>query len=157
MTNEDRKKFKELFSQYCQEELNKGHCSDGDCAFCPINRAYQEIFPDVEEALESLIDFLDDTLGDSIPGMEMMRGDEQALVVRALESGVRYRISVEEYDSTNAPEATEQTTEEKTLLEAIQSELEHHEYDIQAIYSKALVCQDGNKPEFLVSIMEEES
>lgn len=36
--------FKVLFSRYCREEVNEGHCNDGDCEFCPVNQAYERIF-----------------------------------------------------------------------------------------------------------------
>lgn len=156
MTNENKNNFKQLFSQYCQEELDRGHCSDGDCAFCPINRAYQEIFPDGDGEIDTIMDALNDALMEFLPDMEVVSSCEQALVVRDPESGVTYRISVEEYN-TDMPESAEQTAAEKSLLEAIQAELEEYEYDIQDTSNKALVCQNGNKPEFLIVITEQES
>ena len=36
--------FKILFSRYCRYEVNGGHCTDGDCEFCPVNQAYERIF-----------------------------------------------------------------------------------------------------------------
>ena len=36
--------FKILFSKYCRCEVNDGHCTDGDCEFCPVNQAYERIF-----------------------------------------------------------------------------------------------------------------
>lgn len=43
MTAEEKATFKELFSKYCRQEINKGHCEEG-CDLCPVNRAYDEIF-----------------------------------------------------------------------------------------------------------------
>lgn len=53
MDADDIAKFKELFSKYCRQEINAGHCADDSCEFCPINRAYAEIFDctDCEEYL----------------------------------------------------------------------------------------------------------
>ena len=36
--------FKELFSKYCRQEINKGHCEEDCCDICPVNNAYDEIF-----------------------------------------------------------------------------------------------------------------
>lgn len=36
--------FKTLFSEYCRNEINAGHCDDGDCEFCVVNTAYERIF-----------------------------------------------------------------------------------------------------------------
>lgn len=44
MTNEEKQTFKELFSKYCRQEMNKGHCTGDTCEWCPINKAYDEIF-----------------------------------------------------------------------------------------------------------------
>ena len=44
MTEKETEKFKALFSKYCRGEINKNYCSDGDCEFCPVNRAYEQIF-----------------------------------------------------------------------------------------------------------------
>ncbi len=44
MSEEDITQFKELFSKYCRQEINAGHCTDDSCELCPINRAYEEIF-----------------------------------------------------------------------------------------------------------------
>lgn len=44
LTPEEKAKFKELFSKYCRQEINKGHCIGDTCEWCPINKAYDEIF-----------------------------------------------------------------------------------------------------------------
>ena len=36
--------FRELFSKYCRQEINKGHCESDGCEFCSVNSAYDEIF-----------------------------------------------------------------------------------------------------------------
>lgn len=33
-----------LFSQYCRQEINRGHCEPDCCDLCPVNSAYDEIF-----------------------------------------------------------------------------------------------------------------
>lgn len=43
MTEKENAIFKELFSKYCRQEINKGHCEYG-CDLCPVNSAYDEIF-----------------------------------------------------------------------------------------------------------------
>ena len=40
----ERKAFRKLFSKYCRQEINKGHCEPDGCEFCPVNSAYDEIF-----------------------------------------------------------------------------------------------------------------
>ena len=44
LTPEEKAEFKRLFSKYCRQEVNKGHCNGGECEWCPINKAYDEIF-----------------------------------------------------------------------------------------------------------------
>lgn len=44
VSEEELQQFKELFSKYCRQEINKGHCDDGSCELCPVNAAYDEIF-----------------------------------------------------------------------------------------------------------------
>lgn len=55
MKTQDIQKFKSLFSQYCREEINKGKCSDDYCMYCPIAKAYQEIFDSLENKYECKI------------------------------------------------------------------------------------------------------
>ena len=52
LTDEETEKFQALFSKYCRGEINKNHCSDGDCEFCPVNSAYKEIFHSAGEVEE---------------------------------------------------------------------------------------------------------
>lgn len=33
-----------VFSKYCRQEINRGHCEPDCCDFCPVNSAYDEIF-----------------------------------------------------------------------------------------------------------------
>lgn len=40
----ERKAFRKLFSKYCRQEINKGHCESDGCEFCSVNSAYDEIF-----------------------------------------------------------------------------------------------------------------
>lgn len=44
MNKEDMQAFRELFSKYCRQEINKGHCEADCCDICPVNGAYDEIF-----------------------------------------------------------------------------------------------------------------
>ena len=44
MTVEEKATFKTLFGKYCRQEINKGHCCGSECEWCPINKAYDEIF-----------------------------------------------------------------------------------------------------------------
>ena len=52
LTDEETEKFQALFSKYCRGEINKNHCSDGDCEFCPVNSAHEQIFHSAGEAGE---------------------------------------------------------------------------------------------------------
>lgn len=55
MTEQEMKTFKELFSKYCRQEINKGHCEAGSCDICSVNNAYEEIFDrfaDTEDDLD---------------------------------------------------------------------------------------------------------
>lgn len=49
----ERKAFRELFSKYCRQEINKGHCDSDGCEFCPVNSAYDEIFNRFSDEEES--------------------------------------------------------------------------------------------------------
>lgn len=44
MSREEMQVFRELFSKYCRQEINKGHCEVDCCDICPVNNAYDEIF-----------------------------------------------------------------------------------------------------------------
>lgn len=44
MNKEEMQVFRELFSKYCRQEINKGHCEADCCDLCPVNNAYDEIF-----------------------------------------------------------------------------------------------------------------
>lgn len=44
--------FKNLFSKYCRSEINANHCQDGDCEFCPVNKAYEVIFDNLSNNIE---------------------------------------------------------------------------------------------------------
>ena len=49
MHENDIQEFKNLFSEYCRNEVNQGHCDKGDCTFCPVNEAYERIFHESED------------------------------------------------------------------------------------------------------------
>ena len=44
MNKQEMLAFRELFSKYCRQEINKGHCESDGCEFCSVNSAYDEIF-----------------------------------------------------------------------------------------------------------------
>lgn len=44
MSKEEMQVFSKLFSKYCRQEINRGHCEPDCCDFCPVNSAYDEIF-----------------------------------------------------------------------------------------------------------------
>lgn len=44
--------FKKLFSDYCREQENEGHCTDGDCQWCCVNHAYEKIFESTQSKEE---------------------------------------------------------------------------------------------------------
>lgn len=52
LTAEEISQFKSLFSKYCRGEINAGHCSDGDCELCSVNKANMEIFDSLEKSSE---------------------------------------------------------------------------------------------------------
>ena len=52
MTKEEKSTFKELFGKYCRQEVDKGHCEADTCEWCPINKAYNEIFDDFNDEEE---------------------------------------------------------------------------------------------------------
>ena len=48
----DKELFKQMFSEYCRNEVNAGHCDDGDCQWCAVNMAWDKIFCCDEEDCE---------------------------------------------------------------------------------------------------------
>lgn len=48
MTEEEKAVFRNLFSKYCREQIKQNRCEDDYCEFCPINKAYEEIFKETE-------------------------------------------------------------------------------------------------------------
>lgn len=40
MNKQEMQAFRELFSKYCRQEINKGHCESDGCEFCSVNSAY---------------------------------------------------------------------------------------------------------------------
>lgn len=49
LSAEEIEQFKNLFSKFCQGEINAGRCGGDTCEWCPINKAYEEIFDSLEE------------------------------------------------------------------------------------------------------------
>lgn len=58
----DKKLFKQMFSEYCQSEINKGRCGEYDCQQCPVNMAWNHIFYgnfELEYAIEKVLEQYD--------------------------------------------------------------------------------------------------
>ena len=52
ITEKEKEIFKELFGKYCRQEINKCHCSGDECNWCPIDKAYNEIFYRLNDCME---------------------------------------------------------------------------------------------------------
>ena len=52
MTEKEKETFKKLFGKYCRQEINKCHCSGAECNWCPIDKAYNEIFYRLNDCTE---------------------------------------------------------------------------------------------------------
>ena len=37
---QEAKEIKLAIIAYCRAKVNAGHCSEGDCEFCPVNATY---------------------------------------------------------------------------------------------------------------------
>ena len=55
----DKKLFKQMFVEYCMDEIDAGNCKPDDCEFCVVEKAYKKILNDpsyliaaIDEALE---------------------------------------------------------------------------------------------------------
>lgn len=44
MTRTEMQQFKDLFHQYCRQEIAANHCVADGCDLCPVNQAYADIF-----------------------------------------------------------------------------------------------------------------
>lgn len=55
----DKELFKQMFSEYCQNEVNAGRCDDGDCQWCAVNMAWDKIFCTEEDYLYYVVEFLE--------------------------------------------------------------------------------------------------
>ena len=70
----DKDKFKQLFSEYCNSEIRKGRCNDGDCSFCVVNKSYEMIFKD---RTDDVILAVEDALCEySENNVDVMRNEE---------------------------------------------------------------------------------
>lgn len=49
LTPDDISQFRALFSKYCRGEINANRCEADSCEYCPVNRAYEEIFDSLED------------------------------------------------------------------------------------------------------------
>ena len=41
--------FKNLFSKFCISERDAGHCTGGECEWCPVQKGYEEIFDTLDK------------------------------------------------------------------------------------------------------------
>lgn len=57
LSKSEIKKFKTLFSKFCRGEVNAGRCEQDTCEWCPINRAYNEIFDSLPTHYEATVAF----------------------------------------------------------------------------------------------------
>lgn len=49
--------FKTLFSKFCRGEVNAGRCEADTCEWCPVNKAYDEIFDSLQIRHEATVAF----------------------------------------------------------------------------------------------------
>ena len=43
-TIEKEELFKQMFSEYCRNEVSNGYCDDAMCEFCCVGQAWERIF-----------------------------------------------------------------------------------------------------------------
>lgn len=48
LTEAEAQQFRALFSKYCRGEMNANRCEADSCEWCPVNKAYEEIFDSLE-------------------------------------------------------------------------------------------------------------
>ena len=46
MMKMNKLEFRNMFSQFCNDEIKNGRCEEYDCSFCVVNKAYEYIFAD---------------------------------------------------------------------------------------------------------------
>lgn len=73
MNKQEMQAFRELFSKYCRQEINKGHCESDGCEFCSVNSAY--LF---DQGYRIFLHFKSGTV------TEVGRGENPALPVRII-------------------------------------------------------------------------
>lgn len=49
MTRNETQQFKDLFHQYCRQEIAANHCVADGCDLCTVNQAYAEIFDNLSD------------------------------------------------------------------------------------------------------------
>lgn len=49
MTRNEIQQFKDLFHQYCRQEIVANHCVADGCDLCKVNQAYAEIFDSLSD------------------------------------------------------------------------------------------------------------
>ena len=137
MTNEDRKKFKSLFSAYCRKEQNQGHCSGTECSYCPIEIAYREAFPDISEDIEDLLcDSLEDW--DVVDSEDPNGGPIGSYMLQDPETGERIKM-ITVMDADTEIDA-EPYAKAKEIMDTLEEALEDSEFDIERINDWTLRC-----------------
>lgn len=43
MTKTEISNLKSLISTFCRNEINNNRCDEGECAYCPVNSAYEKL------------------------------------------------------------------------------------------------------------------
>ena len=51
MTKTEIANLKSLISTFCRNEINHNRCDEGECAYCPMNSAYEKV-QDLESFVE---------------------------------------------------------------------------------------------------------
>ena len=94
--------FRNMFSQFCNDEIKNGRCEEYDCSFCVVNKAHEYIFADktceavdaVKKVLQQYdaanIDVLRNTITDMIDIVYHSRNNSFAV-----KEGVAYYCDVD--------------------------------------------------------------
>ena len=137
MTNEDRKKFKSLFSMYCRKEQTLGHCSGTECSYCPIETAYREAFPDISEDIEDLLrDGLEDY--DILDSDDVNDSSMKSYTLQDPESGEQFKMLA--FIDAGIDKDLSPYTKAKEIMDTLEEALEDSEFDIERINDWTLRC-----------------
>lgn len=100
MNKNDIQTFKKLFSMYCKEEIAAGRCESDSCEFCPINAAYEKVFPKKPE-MEDLWDAIENEIAKLFCVMD---GDHDTLIFRDKNADIDYQLKLTS-DFSGQPDA----------------------------------------------------